>query len=133
MSLHRFRVRSTLVKGEEITTKEVQMLKIFRRVFIGVVLSAVLALPALALDRRVRIVNNTGFTMVAFYGSNQGADNWEEDILGNDVLPSGASVTINFDDGTGYCIFDFKAVFEDGDELTDFGNNICELGTFTYN
>ena len=109
------------------------MLNIFRRVFIGATLAAALALPAAALDRRVRIVNNTGYTMIAFYGSNQGTDSWEEDILGADVLPSGYSVVIDFDDGTGYCIFDFKAVFEDGDELTDFGNNICELGTFTYN
>ncbi len=109
------------------------MFFLYRRVFIGVLLAATLALPALALDRRVRIVNNTGYTMVAFYGSNQGTDDWEEDILGADVLPSGSSVMIDFDDGTGYCVFDFKAVFEDGDELTDFGNNICELGTFTYN
>ena len=109
------------------------MLALFRRGFIGALLTLALALPAAALDRRVRIINNTGYTMVAFYGSNQGTDSWEEDILGNDVLPSGTSVMINFDDGSGYCIFDFKAVFEDGDELTDFGNNVCELSTFTYN
>ncbi len=112
------------------------MLALYRRVFIaltGAALGAALALPASALDRRVRIVNNTGYTMVEFYGSNKGTDSWEEDILGYDVLPSGRSVVIDFDDGTGYCIFDFKAVFEDGDEVTSFGKNVCELGTFTYN
>lgn len=88
---------------------------------------------AAALDRRVRIINNTGYTIVRFYGSHRDATTWQEDILGNSVLPSGSSVTVNFDDGTGYCIFDFRAEFEDGDVLEKFGVNICEIGTFTYN
>ena len=92
-----------------------------------------IASPGWALNRHVTIVNNTGFTMVKFYGSNTGSDNWEEDILGNDVLPSGSSVDINFDDASGYCKFDFKAVFEDGDELVRQNVNVCEVGTFTYN
>lgn len=91
------------------------------------------AQPALALDRRVEIVNNTGFTITNFYGSNTGTNSWEEDILGADVLPSGSSVIINFDDATGYCKFDFKAVFDDGEELIKEGVNVCEIGTFTYN
>ncbi len=86
-----------------------------------------------ALDRRVRIVNNTGYTIVRFYGSNKGSDSWEEDILGEDVLPSGSSVRIDFDDGSGYCKFDFKAVFDDGDVLVKKNINICKIGTFTYN
>ncbi len=86
-----------------------------------------------ALDRRVRIVNNTGYTIVRFYGSNKGSDSWEEDILGEDVLPSGSSVRIDFDDGSGYCKFDFKAVFDDGDVKVNKNINICKIGTFTYN
>lgn len=94
---------------------------------------AMVAAPASALDRHVRIVNQTGYTIVRFYGSNTGADDWQEDILGEDVLPSGSSVVINFDDATGYCKFDFKAVFEDGDEMVKQGVNVCKVGTFTYN
>ncbi|SOB94422.1 hypothetical protein SAMN05877831_101442 [Rhodobacter maris] len=107
-----------------------------RRFLMGTTVAAMiasLALPAAALDRRVRIVNNTGFTMVRFYGSNKGSDSWEEDILGNDVLPSGSSVMIDFDDASGYCKFDFKAVFEDGEELVKNNVNICQISTFTYN
>ena len=91
------------------------------------------AMPAAALDRRVRIVNETGFSIVRFYGSNTGTDDWQEDILGTDVLPSGSSVIINFDDGTGYCKYDLRAVFDDGDEVTQTGVNICDVGTFTFN
>lgn len=103
------------------------------RFAIAASLVAATALPAAALDRRVRIVNNTGFTIVEFYGSHRDATSWQEDILGNDVLPSGSSVSINFDDGTGYCVFDFKAIFSDGDKLEKYGVNVCEIGTFTYN
>lgn len=95
-------------------------------------LSLATALPAVALDRRVTIVNNTGFTIVRFFGSNTGSKSWEEDILGEDVLPSGSSVVINFDDSSGYCMFDFRAEFEDGDVLERAGVNICEIATFTY-
>lgn len=105
----------------------------FRSAVLACVLGATLASPALALDRHVTIVNNTGFTMVKFYGSNKGAKTWEEDILGEDVLPSGSQVSVNFNDDSGYCKFDFKAVFEDGDELVRENVNICEVATFTYN
>jgi hypothetical protein len=88
---------------------------------------------AAAQDRRVRIINNTGYDIVRFYGSNKGSKSWEEDILGNSILPSGSSVNVNFDDGTGYCKFDLKAVFEDGDVLVKNNVNICEIGSFTYN
>jgi len=92
-----------------------------------------LASPASALDRRVRIVNNTGYTIVEFYGSNKGADSWQEDILGYDVLGPYSSQVINFDDGSGYCKFDFKAVFNNGNEAKDYDINICQIGSFTYN
>lgn len=102
------------------------------RLALALSLSLTTALPALALDRRVTIINNTGYTIVRFYGSNTGSKSWEEDILGEDVLPSGSSVVINFDDATGYCMFDFRAEFEDGDVLERAGVNICEIATFTY-
>ena len=62
-------------------------------------------------DRRVLIINATGVTMTHFYASNSGRNDWEEDILGEDVLRSGGSVRINIDDGTGACLYDFKAEF----------------------
>ena len=104
-----------------------------RNAAIATVLAATLATPSLALDRRVTIINNTGFTITNFYGSNKGTNSWEEDILGQDILPSGSQVTINFNDGSGYCKFDLKAVFDDGDEVVQEDVNICEVGTFTFN
>ncbi|MEY4871050.1 MAG: hypothetical protein RLZZ563_380 [Pseudomonadota bacterium] len=108
------------------------MLRLAASLGLSASLGLLAALPAAALDRRVEIINNTGFTIVEFYGSNTGSKSWEEDILGTDVLPSGSSVVINFDDESGYCKFDFRAVFEDGDVLDRGDVNICEIATFTY-
>lgn len=82
-------------------------------------------------DRNVLIVNQTGRTIYRFYGSNVGTSSWEEDILGSDVLPSGSSVRINFDDGSGYCNFDFKIEFQDGSYITESNINVCTVGTYT--
>ena len=68
-----------------------------------------------------------------FYGSNAGSSSWEEDILGSDVLASGSSTTINFDDGTGYCTFDFKAEFADGSSSVESGVNVCTTSSVTFN
>jgi len=108
-------------------------LNLIRNAAFAVIAALTLATPALALNRQVTIVNNTGFGIVNFYGSNTGTNDWQEDILGQDILPSGSQVTINFNDGSGYCKFDLKAVFDDGDEVVQEDVNICEVGTFTFN
>ncbi len=105
-----------------------------RHVFPALLASTVVfsASQALAADRVVTIVNQTGVTLVEFYGSNAGTRSWEEDILGADVLNTNESIDIDFDDGTRACQFDFKAVFADGDVVTDSGINVCEVGRYTY-
>ncbi len=105
----------------------------FTALITAVAITASSAMPALALDRSVTIVNDTDFTIVRFYGSNKGSTSWEEDILGDQVLKPHTSVNINFDDGSGYCKFDFRAEFNDGDVMVKKNINICEIGTFTYN
>lgn len=88
--------------------------------------------PANAQDRHVQVVNETQHVIVQFFASNVERGNWEEDILGADVLPVGQSVNINVDDGSGACLYDFKAVFEDGQELVRNGIDVCSTGTYTY-
>ncbi|WP_458790267.1 hypothetical protein [Yoonia sp. MH D7] len=90
------------------------------------------ATAALAQNYEVTIVNQTGYTMVEFFGSNQNTSSWEEDILGEDVLEHSASVDVTFDDGTGNCIYDFLAVFEDGENVRQDGIDVCTIGTFTF-
>jgi hypothetical protein len=82
-------------------------------------------------DRNVLIVNNSNSSIVRFYGSNVGTNSWEEDILGTGILPIGRSVRINFDDGSGYCNFDFKIEFSDGSTVIQNNINVCTVGTYT--
>lgn len=97
------------------------------KLFVFAACAALLAAPAFAANRVVTFVNNTDFVADAIYGSNVGETSWEEDILDTDVLGSGESVDINFDDGSGYCKFDFKVTFTDGDEVVMEDVNVCEV------
>jgi hypothetical protein len=47
------------------------------------------------------------------------------------VLPPGQRVRVNIDDGTGACLFDFKAVFADGRTIEQRRVNVCQITTWT--
>src|SRR5262249_46925416 len=56
-------------------------------------------------NKKVKIINETRHVMVQFHASRVGTKDWEEDILGQDTVPVGGSVTVNF--GTDdYCLYD---------------------------
>lgn len=95
--------------------------------------TALTATTALAdnLDRRVVIENQTGRVIWAIYGSRTSTQSWEEDILGENVLPPGESARINFDDGTGACAFDMKVVFPEGDSIEEYNIDVCTVATLT--
>jgi hypothetical protein len=88
--------------------------------------------PAEALDRRVRIVNESKHDIVAFYGTNVTVRDWQDSLLGDNRLLAGASVVLNFEDDSGYCRYRFRAVFDDGVELVRPSVNVCEVGTYRY-
>jgi hypothetical protein len=97
---------------------------------VGVLLLA--AGAAEALDRRVRIVNESKVDIVGFYGVNVDSRDWQDSLLGDDILPAGGSVVLNFDDGSGYCRYRFRAVFDDGVDVERASVNVCEVGTYRY-
>ena len=85
-----------------------------------------------ALDRRVRIVNESTHDIVAFYGAIVTEPDWPESLLGENRLLAGASIVLNFEDESGYCRYRFRAIFDDGVELERPSVNICEVGTYRY-
>ena len=93
--------------------------------------SLVTADVAHAYDRTVDLINRTNRDIVHFYASNVGENNWQEDILGEDVLPAHSRTTVDLYDGTGYCRFDFKTVFSNGATIVRSGLNVCEVSTYT--
>jgi hypothetical protein len=82
-------------------------------------------------DRHVTVINESSRSIVEFYASNEDTNSWEEDILGKTILPPGHRVRINVDDGTGHCVFDFKAVMRGGAKVIRRGVNVCRVGTWT--
>lgn len=100
----------------------------------GLAVAAILVSPVLAetVDRRVRIVNDSRHDIVGFHGSYVGVRDWGESLLGADILSAGAAIVLDFEDGSGYCRFRFRAVFDDGLEVVRESVNVCELGTYRY-
>lgn len=96
------------------------------------VLAAALASPAAAIDRRVRIVNDSTHNIVRFLAANVDRPDAMDNLLGDDILPAGGSLVLNFEDGSGYCRYRFRAEFEDGMSLARDSVNICEVGTYRY-
>ncbi len=41
-------------------------------------------------------------------------------------------MTLNFDKAHGDCVFDFRAVFKDGQDLTRDRVNVCEVSDYAY-
>lgn len=100
------------------------------RILLAVALFFAGTANAQVLNRWVSIINDTNVTMTEFYASNRDQSNWGRDWFGNSVLQSFSQVDFNLDDGSGYCIWDLKAVFADGDEVTRMGLNVCETGSW---
>lgn len=100
--------------------------------FATLVATSALVLPASAADHRVDIVNKTGMPLKHFYASVTSTDDWEEDILGRDVLDDGESFEADINDGSGKCKYDFKAVFANGQSLIQKNIDVCTVTTYTY-
>ena len=83
-------------------------------------------------DYAFTLTNDTSVDMLEFYASPQTATDWEADILAGKIVQANGDWTIITLAGHRGCIYDFLAVFADGDKLEKYGINVCELETHTY-
>jgi hypothetical protein len=83
-------------------------------------------------DLSFTVVNRTGSALQDFYLSPTGLSDWEDDILGRDMLYSGESATISVEDGRRTCLYDLRGVFADGEVLEDYRVNLCDLVTYEF-
>lgn len=81
-------------------------------------------------DRKIQLVNETSFDIVVFQASRVSANDWEEDIFGDKILPAGETANVDLDDGTGACLFDFRFVFSDETVTTAANVNVCKVGSY---
>ena len=88
---------------------------------------------AAAEDLDFELTNATSGVLTEFYASPSDVDEWEDDILGADVLGAGESISISITiaDGRTQCEYDMKFVFDDGSETTVDAEDLCETGSYT--
>jgi hypothetical protein len=89
-------------------------------------------LPAQAAERNLTLVNQTRFAIEEFYAANVSREEWGDNRIAGEPLAAGASVRVDLDDGTGYCLFNLRAVFEDGEVVDKESVDICDAGRFYY-
>ena len=93
--------------------------------------AAVSVAPAYAEDLVFMLDNQSSGAVQEFYASPVGVDDWEEDILGQDVLPAGEALRITIADGRTVCEYDLRFVFDDGSDMEERNINLCETGSYT--
>lgn len=90
--------------------------------------------PALAADAKqdFELVNKTGYELNAVYVSPSKADDWDEDVMGQDVLGDGESVDIKFHRSNRSCKWDLKVVYSDDDSSAVWSNiDLCTINKIT--
>ena len=77
------------------------------------------------------LVNKTGLVIMEVYLSPTTTDDWEEDVLGADVLEDGGKVDIKFGSSETECNWDLKIVDEDDDDVEWTKLNLCTANEIT--
>lgn len=85
------------------------------------------ASSATAGDQDFTLINQTGYVIKEVYVSAAAADDWEEDVLGVDVLGNGVRTKISFPRDANACMWDLKVVYEDDETAEWNGFNLCEV------
>jgi len=77
------------------------------------------------------IVNNTGLSIDQLYVSPSEIEDWEEDVLGVDVLQNGEQADIHFAPKENRCQWDIKIVDAQGDSIIWTEIDLCKAHTVT--
>jgi hypothetical protein len=95
-------------------------------------LSLLLASAAFAQGKQDFTLHNaTGVEIHQLFVSPHSTDDWEEDILGRDTLPSGESVEINFSRKEKAKLWDLKVVDKEGNGIVWENLNLLEISEVT--
>lgn len=76
---------------------------------------------------KFNLKNATSFTLTHLYLSPAASNDWDNDILGEQVVAAGDTAEVSIDDGVESCMYDLRADFEDGDAIDVRGVNVCEI------
>lgn len=85
---------------------------------------------ASAAPQDFNLTNSTGYEIKSVYISAHSSNDWEEDVMGSDVLANGGSVEIHFPGGRGEtCDWDLKVVYSVDDSTAEWtdGFDLCTI------
>jgi hypothetical protein len=82
-------------------------------------------------DRRIVVRNMSDSTIERFHATNTGIERWGRDHLGRDVLRPGQETTIDLNDGSGYCRFDFLTMTDGGQRIVRRNVDVCTASSYT--
>lgn len=78
------------------------------------------------------LVNKTGYDISHVYVSPAKSDDWEEDVLGKDVLSDGDEWEIKFDRASKTCKWDLKVVYADDSSSAYWrAIDLCKISKIT--
>lgn len=89
------------------------------------------ATPALAGQQDFTLANATGYTIEQVYVAPSKSSDWEEDVMGSDVLGDDEEVDIVFDGREGACMYDLMVIYDDSEEAVWSGLNLCDISSVT--
>jgi hypothetical protein len=75
--------------------------------------------------------NQTGVEINSVFVSPHSADDWQEDVLGQDTLANGQSVKITFNDRDKHVHWDLKVTDKNGNALEWYDLNLVEIEEVT--
>jgi hypothetical protein len=83
--------------------------------------------------RDFTLVNDSTVVITYAYVSSSAVTDWEEDVLGEDVLAPGASTIVTFSGfKEGNCSYDIKVVGGGGEEGYLWAVDLCSISTVTF-
>lgn len=97
---------------------------------IAVLMLLGVAASAMAGSQDFTLVNETGVEIHEIYLSPSNSNDWEEDVLGDDVLADGEEIDIEFD-GSDEKYWDLMIKDQDGNDITWEKINLKETSVIT--
>ena len=83
-------------------------------------------------NRRVRIHNQTGWTLTGLQVTDVRREDWRMAVLGRDAVATGDSVIVNIDDGAGACVYLIRAEFSNGQTLERANIDACRIADYYF-